>query len=356
MSPSLWTRRSARALLVAALLGGSWAATYAAGGAGTVPPHWFYLPILVAAAAFGPVGAGATALISGILAGPLMPLDAATGDAQPISDWGTRTVFFLGMGLVMSALIARRKRVEGELRQTLATLRTLSEQRERLLARLLVTEERERKKVAFNLHDDAVQLLVAIGLRLDMLAREVGPADRAEEVQSLRDTLGACIERLRHLMFDLYPPKLERHGLVEAVRNYLDGLKRQGRTDYRLSARLPSEPSPELGTLVYRILQEALTNVAKHAGASSVQVRLEQDGGGLRGQVADDGAGLPADAENGRPGHLGLRAMRERAELAGGWCDIVSSPEGGTVVSFWVPGSFELEEAPDRTRLSRLTG
>lgn len=344
-------------LVVAGLMGGSWTVTYLAGGAGTIPPQLFYVPILLAAAEFGFVGAVITALLSGILAGPLMPLHAASSDPQLVSDWVTRTGFFVGMGLIVAALMARRDQAERRLRKTLDTLQTLSEQRERLLARLLATEERERRKVALDLHDDAVQVLVAVGMRLDLLAREAPPEERPETFRALRDTIGACIDRLRHLLFDLYPPELEEHGLGEAVRRYLDGLKSQGRLDYRLDAALAAEPSPQLGTLVYRILQEALTNVAKHAEASFVEVQLEQADGGLRGRVVDDGTGLSLDPDHdARPGHLGLQAMRERAELAGGRCEIVSPPEGGTVVSFWVPGSFELEELPDRISLSQLAG
>lgn len=101
----------------------------------------------------------------------------------------------------------------------------------------------------------------AVGMRLDMLTLEGGSGHRAEMLRTLRDTVGMCIDRVRHLLFDLYPPELEGHGLVEAVRRYLEGLKGQGRIDYRLEAELAAEPSPKLGTLVYRILQEAITNV-----------------------------------------------------------------------------------------------
>ena len=82
-----------------------WVASYAVGGAGKVPPHWFYIPIMFAAARFGPVGAAATAVAGGLIAGPLLPLDVAQSTHQSLSDWGGRTIFFLFNGLVMSFVI-----------------------------------------------------------------------------------------------------------------------------------------------------------------------------------------------------------------------------------------------------------
>jgi signal transduction histidine kinase len=93
--------------LVLLLLGASWAVSYVAGGAGRVPPHVFYVPVMFAAARFGLAGAGVVALMAGIIAGPLLPLDARAGTAQNLSDWVARTGFFLGIGLVMAILIGR---------------------------------------------------------------------------------------------------------------------------------------------------------------------------------------------------------------------------------------------------------
>jgi signal transduction histidine kinase/ActR/RegA family two-component response regulator len=94
---------------VALLLGLSWVVSYALGGAGRVPPHWFYVPVLLAAARFGLAGAAATAVAAGLLAGPLLPLDVPTGAQQHVSDWTARLGFFLVIGLVMGAIIVRLK-------------------------------------------------------------------------------------------------------------------------------------------------------------------------------------------------------------------------------------------------------
>jgi signal transduction histidine kinase len=94
---------------VVLLLGLSWLVSYALGGAGRVPPHWFYVPVLVAAARFGLAGAAAAAVVAGLLAGPLLPLDVRTGTQQHLLDWTARLGFFLGIGLVMGAVIVRLK-------------------------------------------------------------------------------------------------------------------------------------------------------------------------------------------------------------------------------------------------------
>lgn len=93
-------------VLVAAGLALAWAPSYVA-GAGRIPPHLFYVPILLAAARFGLAGAVLTALVSGLVAGPLLPLDVPADTAQPVSDWGSRTLFFLGIGSFMALLITR---------------------------------------------------------------------------------------------------------------------------------------------------------------------------------------------------------------------------------------------------------
>jgi signal transduction histidine kinase len=106
-----------------------------------------------------------------------------------------------------------------------------------------------------------------------------------------------------------------------------------------MEIRLKDEPPPEQGTVLYRITKEALVNVRKHAKANNVEVRLEEKDGGVLVRVEDDGIGISADTNGSPPGHLGMLAMRERAELAGGWSRVSSDPDGGTVVEVWVPSN-----------------
>jgi signal transduction histidine kinase len=97
------------------------------------------------------------------------------------------------------------------------------------------------------------------------------------------------------------------------------------------------EPPPDARVICYRIAQEAIANVRKHARASHVEVVLVSEGGGTRVVIRDDGVGFDPERTAPAPGHLGLPDMRERAELAGGWLRISSAPGSGTVVEFWIP-------------------
>jgi signal transduction histidine kinase len=106
---------------------------------------------------------------------------------------------------------------------------------------------------------------------------------------------------------------------------------------YRLDDRVSPRTPDSTALPIYRNIREALTNVRKHARAGTVTVELVEIEDGCLVRIADDGVGYdPVDVED-RPGHLGLVLIRERAELAGGWCRIESSPGTGTVVEFWVP-------------------
>jgi signal transduction histidine kinase len=103
--------------------------------------------------------------------------------------------------------------------------------------------------------------------------------------------------------------------------------------------RLRGEPPADTRIIMYRIAQEALANVRKHAAATAVSIRLEEKDGGFLMRIQDDGTGFsPPEMLQSAPGHLGLSSMRERAEMAGGWCVVRSYPGGGTTVEFWVAG------------------
>jgi signal transduction histidine kinase len=139
---------------------------------------------------------------------------------------------------------------------------------------------------------------------------------------------------MRSLVFDLRPPALDWAGVASALRLYLDETKERFGLGYQLDSRLPDEPPLEVRLIAYRIAQEAITNVVKHAGASTVAVALGARDGGVHVTVRDDGAGVKS-APSARS--FGLAAMRERAESAGGWWRIESPPGAGTTVEFWLP-------------------
>ncbi|MEU4724682.1 PAS domain S-box protein [Nonomuraea dietziae] len=214
--------------------------------------------------------------------------------------------------------------------------RTLDE-RGRLLAHLVQAQEMERRRIAWDVHDDTIQSMVAVGMRLQLLAARL-PPEYAATVERLDEAVSTAVHRLRGLTFRLRPPGLDGGSLVQAVDGYLaQALAGTGLT-YTFTHDLQREPPPESAITIFRILQEALTNVRKHARATSVSVSMNAVDHGVLVRVVDDGAGLaqPVERLAGRD-HFGLLEMRERAETAGGWWSVSGRPGEGTTVMFWVP-------------------
>jgi PAS domain S-box-containing protein len=234
--------------------------------------------------------------------------------------------------------ITDRKAAEEEVRLTLDRLRRTDEERRHLLSRVVAAQEEERRRIAGEIHDDSVQVMSAVGIRLEMLHRQLRDEGQGRVVDQVQRTVRTAVDRLRQLMFELRPPALDRDGLVVAVRMYLDRLREEEGLTFTLENRLLDEPGPSTRLALYRIVQEAVTNVRKHAEASSVTITLDHRDGGTVVKVADDGVGF--DVSSGSPpGHLGLSAMREHAEMAGGRLTIRGRPGSGTTVEVWVPGS-----------------
>jgi signal transduction histidine kinase len=234
--------------------------------------------------------------------------------------------------------ITERREAEDELWRTIETLRRTDEQRRKLLSLLASAEQKERKQLAEDLHDDSIQVLTAVVLRLQVFRRHLeAEPEREEELDELEGTLRIALERLRHVSFELRPPALDQEGLVPALRVNLEKLRKELGVRFDLVDRLDVDPPLETRITLYRIAQEALANIRKHAQATRVHVLVEQHDRGIGIRIQDDGCGF--DGSNGTtlPGHLGLVAMRERAELAGGWWKCRSAPGAGTTVEFWVP-------------------
>jgi PAS domain S-box-containing protein len=233
--------------------------------------------------------------------------------------------------------VTDRKRVEEALRQSLILLQRTDEDRRRLLARVVEAQEEERCRIADDIHDDSIQVVTAVGLRLASLERRLEDSALRESVSQLSETVRAAITRLRNLLFELRPRSLDQEGLAATLRMYLDQVSEQSGIAYGIENRLVSEPPPDTRTALYRIAQEALMNVRKHAGATKVDVLLEAREHGYFIRIKDDGGGFDPDSIQVVNGHLGLPAMRERAEMAGGWCRIDSRAGAGTTVELWLP-------------------
>jgi signal transduction histidine kinase len=238
----------------------------------------------------------------------------------------------------LRAMVERHAREIDDVRQRLETARQTPDTRRRLLADIVHAQEEERRRLAGDIHDDAVQAMTAVLLRIGLLGSRLDDPEQVSLVEELEESIRDTIGRLRRLIAGLSPPELDRAGLAAAVRSALDLMKHEFHIDFSLENRLNREPGPEARTIAYRIVQEALANTRKHSNASRVEVVLESQEHGLCTTVTDDGMGFDVESTLAvdRPGHLGLKAMRERAELAEGWLRIESRP-GATTVTFWIP-------------------
>jgi signal transduction histidine kinase len=224
-----------------------------------------------------------------------------------------------------------------ELTKSLRKVQSVDEQRRRLLARLVHAEEDERKRIAGDIHDDPIQKIVATSMRLQLLRHQLSDPEQLEVLDKLLSTVRGSIESLRHLIFELRPHALDEDGLGPALQDYLESIESD--FEFKLEQRVEKEPPAELRVLMYRVAQEAITNIRKHAQARRVHVLLTEQDGGYLVRIVDDGVGFtaPETLQSAR-GHLGVSAMRERVEMAGGWCQLRSLPGDGTTVEFWVPG------------------
>ena len=247
----------------------------------------------------------------------------------------------IGLGPVESdgevLVIATLRDVSARL-ATEAALAKAEEERRNLLERLINVAEEERQRIAADIHDDSVQVLAALALRLEWVAGRIDDPELTHQVEEIGETARASLARLRHLTFELYPPSLEDDGLAAVLRLHVDELRSRSGVDFTLDVEVSREPDTQTGIIVYRIVQEALTNVVKHADARRVRIDLSATEAGVTAHVSDDGVGMASDrASRPEPGHLGLRAMRERAEMAGGWWRIESALGTGTRIEFFVP-------------------
>jgi signal transduction histidine kinase len=217
-------------------------------------------------------------------------------------------------------------------------LRALTDERRRLLADVVNAQESERARIATEIHDDSIQVMSAAGLRLDMLVDRIDDPEAREALTAIGDVVGRAVSRLRHLMFDLRPRALDTSGVATAIAAYLRETAVEGPLDWQMQDRLSTPLDGESGVILYRIAQEAVRNARKHAGSADLEVVLDHRDGGVALEVRDDGAGCDVEeAMSYRPGHLGLVAMRERAEVAGGWMSFASSPGMGSTVTAWLP-------------------
>jgi signal transduction histidine kinase len=213
-----------------------------------------------------------------------------------------------------------------------------------LLHQVVSVQERERQRIARDLHDGAGQALTALGLGFAAVAETVksDPAQAAAQLLELKRMSTQALTDLRDLIRDLRPSLLDDLGLVPALQNQVQTFQAHSGVNARFTihgrvCRLPAD----METILFRIAQEALTNIAKHAAAENVTVMVAFEPDVIQLQVKDDGRGFDVDeifATTAQPRHAwGLLGMQERVALVGGSCHISSSPGQGTAVEVCIP-------------------
>ena len=252
----------------------------------------------------------------------------------------------------------KRKQAEDALQKAHDALESLVEQRtvalRRLSARLLRVQDEERRRIARELHDSLGQYLTAAKINLDVLSRVTGDSNHLRDAQQLIERAISDTRTLSHL---LHPPLLDEAGFISAARWYVEGFgKRSGITaTLDIPDKLQRLPA-EIETALFRILQEALTNVHRHSGTRSVEVRLTSDPSFVALAIQDHGKGIPQDAlqrfrKTGANFGVGLAGMRERVKELGGTLHLESSP-AGTLLTAVIPISSSEKSHPTRSALS----
>jgi signal transduction histidine kinase len=232
---------------------------------------------------------------------------------------------------VTLALIAANRRI-------FRRLEAVSEQRSTLARRLIGIQEEVFRSVGRELHDDFGQVLTAIGAMLRRADRKHLEPDSPlrQDIVEIRDIVQETLEKTRSFSQALHPTILDDYGLEKAIERYVESFERQTGLDVAYEKRGGGGVPEDKGIHVYRVLQEALTNVARHARASHVSVRVSIKPELFRLEVQDDGVGSGAPAGKG----LGMIAMQERAELLRGRLAVVPSHKG-TLVSLEIPLGIE---------------
>jgi signal transduction histidine kinase len=220
-----------------------------------------------------------------------------------------------------------------------ARLREREEERRQLLGKVITAQEDERRRIARELHDETSQALAALAMGLEA-AQDALRAGRAPRLEEVKNVAVRTLEDVHRLILDLRPSVLDDLGLFSAIRWYAEHqLESRGiavRCEFgELDPRLP----PELETALFRICQEAMSNIARHAQATAVLVQVGLEGDEIRVEIEDDGKGFDPAGAAPREGRRswGLVGIRERSELCGGTAKIESSPGKGTHVVVCIP-------------------
>jgi signal transduction histidine kinase len=208
-----------------------------------------------------------------------------------------------------------------------------------LLQSLVTAQEDERKHLARELHDQAGQSLTSLLIRLKAMEKNSGDSGLSDELTVMQKLVSDTIDQIRDLSYRLRPPSLEEFGLGTAISALAEDLTGHSSMKIKFKNRLKDEPPDDIAMVLYRIVQEGLTNVVRHAEADQVVINMEPRKNLIYMKIEDDGKGFdPGEiTPTQEKRHLGLISMHERAELVGGNLIVYSAPDEGTTIEIQVP-------------------
>jgi signal transduction histidine kinase len=250
----------------------------------------------------------------------------------------TDDAWVLRVAAVATGLVWQYREAEEELDVAVERLEEAMAARRQLLANVASGGDEARRRFASALHDDSLQLLTAAELQLERIRNDGRDSPHSAQLDQLAATIKKVEDSLRRLLITVSPEALDLTvGLKEAIRDRLETLRVHTGIEPDVDLQFPDDLPNEAKAIVFKNVAEALTNVEKHSHATRIRVAASALDGGVVVEVVDDGTGFVVNEYMYLPGHLGLLAMKERAQLMGGWCRIASEPGQGAKVEFWVP-------------------
>jgi len=247
-------------------------------------------------------------------------------------------LWLLRLAAMATGLVWQYKEAEDELAIAAIRLEDAVAARRRLMNNIASGGDEARRRLTSALHDDGLQLLTAAELQLERIRADANGSHQTVQFDQFKTTLGKVEDSLRRLLTTLSTENLELDtDLNETISERLESIRVHFGIETQVDLQLSHQVAAPIQAIVVKNVAEALTNVAKHAHAARVFVSANEVEEGIRVEIVDDGAGFVVAEAVEMPGHLGLLAMKERAQLAGGWFHIESEPGAGARVEFWVP-------------------
>jgi len=252
----------------------------------------------------------------------------------------TDDAWVLRVAAMATGLVWQYREAEEELDVVVERLEDAMVARRQLLANVAAGGDEARRRIASSLHDDSLQLLTAAELQLQRIRNDSQESPQRTQLDQLATTIKKVEDSLRRLLTNVSPEALTLPaGLNEAIRDRVESMRVNSGIEPDVDLQVPDDLPDAIESIVFKNVAEALTNIEKHSHAARIRVAAAALNGGVVVEVADDGTGFVVAESMYVPGHLGLLAMKERAQLAGGWCRIVSEPGAGAKVEFWVPAA-----------------